>query len=283
MPPPVSSLLWLRPNHFVSFHKPSVTATPIFFFLPPLRPTPSHWPNNRPQQLSPPLTLTRNPLSLPGCPTQLLQPVVICGFGPQGQMLANLLENPLVPASYIAFDSDPQRVQASRGAAGGYEFGIPIALLPVPLQFRLGVRLAFLLSPATRLLLLLCLHLTSPCRSFLPSYRPGGKLASPLCLVTVRGPQSWRQRALRTRVPSWSAIGTRSRCAPGRGGRGRSCAPSWSAIRTRSSIGEGQGGSCAFLVSHQNKEQVHAPGGTEAGLYGSGSRSRLRTSSTCCS
>ena len=49
------------------------------------------------------------------------------------------------------------------------------------------------------------------------------------------------------------------------------------------SIGEGQGGSCAFLVSHQNKEQVHAPGGTEAGLYGSGSRSRLRTSSTCCS
>ena len=48
---------------------------------------------------------------------------MICGFGPQGQILANLLENPLVPSSYVAFDVDPNRVQAGRQAGFPVIFG----------------------------------------------------------------------------------------------------------------------------------------------------------------
>ena len=54
---------------------------------------------------------------------QLVDPIVICGFGPQGQMLANLLENPLVPCTYVAFDIDPSRVQSGRQAGFPVIFG----------------------------------------------------------------------------------------------------------------------------------------------------------------
>ncbi len=42
-------------------------------------------------------------------------PVVICGFGPPAQLLANMLESPLAASGpqqlrYIAFDLDPARV-----------------------------------------------------------------------------------------------------------------------------------------------------------------------------
>mmetsp|Transcript_27448 Transcript_27448/g.69813 ORF Transcript_27448/g.69813 Transcript_27448/m.69813 type:complete len:942 (-) Transcript_27448:1022-3847(-) len=56
---------------------------------------------------------------------ELKDHVVICGFGPQGQMLAALLDAPMasVPETtsrkYIAFDLDPARVQAARSA--GYK------------------------------------------------------------------------------------------------------------------------------------------------------------------
>ena len=53
----------------------------------------------------------------------MVDPIVICGFGPQGQMLANLLESPLVPSSYIAFDTDVGRVQAGRQAGFPVIFG----------------------------------------------------------------------------------------------------------------------------------------------------------------
>jgi len=48
----------------------------------------------------------------------LEDPIVICGFGPQSQLLANLLENPLIPGkpSYVVFDLDPQRAAAARTA-----------------------------------------------------------------------------------------------------------------------------------------------------------------------
>ena len=47
---------------------------------------------------------------------------MILGFGPQGQMLANMIASPLAaPTSgarlgYVAFDLDPARVRAARAA-----------------------------------------------------------------------------------------------------------------------------------------------------------------------
>src|SRR4051812_22258810 len=52
-----------------------------------------------------------------GAVVQAEEPVVICGFGPHGQMLAALLDRPLASLpdprarAYIAFDLDPTRVQ----------------------------------------------------------------------------------------------------------------------------------------------------------------------------
>ncbi|KAI8467065.1 MAG: Sodium/hydrogen exchanger family-domain-containing protein [Monoraphidium minutum] len=56
-------------------------------------------------------------------------PVVILGFGPQGQMLANMIASPLAApssankVSYIAFDLDPSRVKASRKAGFAVLYG----------------------------------------------------------------------------------------------------------------------------------------------------------------
>jgi voltage-gated potassium channel Kch len=56
-------------------------------------------------------------------------PVVILGFGPQGQMLANMIQSPLAAPSganklaYIAFDLNPARVQASRKAGFAVVYG----------------------------------------------------------------------------------------------------------------------------------------------------------------
>ncbi len=67
-----------------------------------------------------PLTLTR-PVCVCGvCVPQVEDPVLIVGFGPHGQMLAALLDQPLASLPdpslrYIAFDLDPSRVQV-RGA-----------------------------------------------------------------------------------------------------------------------------------------------------------------------
>ncbi|PNW71980.1 hypothetical protein CHLRE_16g687450v5 [Chlamydomonas reinhardtii] len=54
---------------------------------------------------------------------QVPDPVVICGFSPAGQMVANMLESPLAtpggggePPAYLAFDLDPERVAAGRKA-----------------------------------------------------------------------------------------------------------------------------------------------------------------------
>ncbi|KAG2435789.1 hypothetical protein HXX76_006985 [Chlamydomonas incerta] len=54
---------------------------------------------------------------------QAPDPVVICGFSPAGQMVANMLESPLAtpggggePPEYLAFDLDPERVAAGRKA-----------------------------------------------------------------------------------------------------------------------------------------------------------------------
>jgi CPA2 family monovalent cation:H+ antiporter-2 len=53
--------------------------------------------------------------------------VVICGFGAQGQVLANMLESPLTSSSskaaYVAFDSDVARVRASRAAGFNVVYG----------------------------------------------------------------------------------------------------------------------------------------------------------------
>eukprot|EP00775_Hariotina_reticulata_P005483 gene5483-5718_t len=55
-------------------------------------------------------------------------PVVILGFGPQGQMVANMLSSPLAqpsnrPRRYIGFDLDYARVYASRRAGFNVAFG----------------------------------------------------------------------------------------------------------------------------------------------------------------
>lgn len=55
-------------------------------------------------------------------PQAIDDPVVILGFTPQGQMLANMIASPLAAPSaanklsYVAFDLDPARVRASRAA-----------------------------------------------------------------------------------------------------------------------------------------------------------------------
>jgi hypothetical protein len=58
--------------------------------------------------------------------TQVDDPVVILGFGPQGQMVANMLSSPLAAAghqAYIAFDLEPSRVDASRQAGFLVQYG----------------------------------------------------------------------------------------------------------------------------------------------------------------
>ncbi|GLI67394.1 hypothetical protein VaNZ11_011578 [Volvox africanus] len=56
-------------------------------------------------------------------------PVVICGFSPAGQMIANMLESPLASSDgssvmpYVAFDLDPDRVAAGRKAGFKVLFG----------------------------------------------------------------------------------------------------------------------------------------------------------------
>ncbi|KAI8466111.1 MAG: Sodium/hydrogen exchanger family-domain-containing protein [Monoraphidium minutum] len=56
-------------------------------------------------------------------------PVVILGFGPQGQMLANMIASPLAAPSgaaklgYVAFDLNPARVAASRQAGFAVVYG----------------------------------------------------------------------------------------------------------------------------------------------------------------
>ncbi|MEW5307679.1 MAG: hypothetical protein WDW36_010057 [Sanguina aurantia] len=57
-------------------------------------------------------------------------PIVICGFSPAGQMVANMLESPLATSGssqgqlgYVAFDLDPVRVAASRKAGFEVLFG----------------------------------------------------------------------------------------------------------------------------------------------------------------
>lgn len=52
--------------------------------------------------------------------------MVILGFGPQGQMVANMLSSPLAAAghqAYIAFDLEPSRVDASRQAGFLVQYG----------------------------------------------------------------------------------------------------------------------------------------------------------------
>jgi voltage-gated potassium channel Kch len=54
--------------------------------------------------------------------------VVILGFGPQGQMLANMLSSPLAQSgnktrTYIGFDLDHTRVTASRRAGFNVAYG----------------------------------------------------------------------------------------------------------------------------------------------------------------
>jgi voltage-gated potassium channel Kch len=57
------------------------------------------------------------------------KPVVIVGFGPQGQMLANMVASPLArsgnirPLSYLAFDLDPARLTAARSAGFNIVYG----------------------------------------------------------------------------------------------------------------------------------------------------------------
>ena len=50
---------------------------------------------------------------------------MILGFGPQGQMVANMLSSPLASASrpYIAFDLEPSRVNASLQAGFLVQYG----------------------------------------------------------------------------------------------------------------------------------------------------------------
>ena len=52
-------------------------------------------------------------------------PIVISGFGPHGQMMANIFENPMVmnQPSYVVFDLDPTRVQMGRQAGFPVIFG----------------------------------------------------------------------------------------------------------------------------------------------------------------
>jgi hypothetical protein len=59
---------------------------------------------------------------------QVEDPVVILGFGPQGQMLANMLASPLAQSgnktrTYIGFDLDHTRVTASRRAGFNVAYG----------------------------------------------------------------------------------------------------------------------------------------------------------------
>lgn len=55
----------------------------------------------------------------------MADPIVILGFGPQGQMVANMLSSPLAGSSrpYIAFDLEPSRVDASRQAGFLVQYG----------------------------------------------------------------------------------------------------------------------------------------------------------------
>lgn len=50
---------------------------------------------------------------------------MILGFGPQGQMVANMLSSPLAATSqpYIGFDLDPARVSASQAAGFTVSYG----------------------------------------------------------------------------------------------------------------------------------------------------------------
>ncbi|MEW5319391.1 MAG: hypothetical protein WDW38_010547 [Sanguina aurantia] len=66
----------------------------------------------------------------PPPPAQISDPIVICGFSPAGQMVANMLESPLATSGssqgqlgYVAFDLDPVRVAASRKAGFEVLFG----------------------------------------------------------------------------------------------------------------------------------------------------------------
>lgn len=59
---------------------------------------------------------------------QIEDPVVILGFGPQGQMVANMLSSPLAqagskPQAYIGFDLDHTRVTAGRKAGFKVAYG----------------------------------------------------------------------------------------------------------------------------------------------------------------
>lgn len=57
--------------------------------------------------------------------TQVDDPVVILGFGPQGQMVANMLSSPLGAGgqAYVGFDLEPQRVNAGRQAGFRVQYG----------------------------------------------------------------------------------------------------------------------------------------------------------------
>lgn len=52
-------------------------------------------------------------------------PVVILGFGPQGQMVANMVSSPFASSgqAYIGFDLEPSRVDASRQAGFLVQYG----------------------------------------------------------------------------------------------------------------------------------------------------------------
>lgn len=64
-------------------------------------------------------------LAIPTPSPQVADPLVILGFGPQGQMVANMLSSPLAGPSrpYIAFDLEPSRVDASRQAGFLVQYG----------------------------------------------------------------------------------------------------------------------------------------------------------------
>jgi len=74
------------------------------------------------------LSLTRFDSCVCLCMLAALQvddPVVILGFGPQGQMVANMLSSPLASSgqAYIGFDLEPSRVDASRQAGFLVQYG----------------------------------------------------------------------------------------------------------------------------------------------------------------
>jgi len=65
--------------------------------------------------------------SLDGGHAKLENAIVICGFGQHAQMLANMLESPLVavsgPTNYVVFDLNPARVQEAMQAGFPVVFG----------------------------------------------------------------------------------------------------------------------------------------------------------------